>query len=282
MSTGVIHIAGTSATSAARAGGSSFYFAMRILPREQREAMFEVYSFCKIVDDIADCEAPREWRLKYLAEWRRKIDAIYGGRTPVGLQALEGTIARFGLRREDFLAVIDGVEMDALEDICAPELTKLHAYCDRVACAVGRLSVRIFGMHDHNGVLLAHYLGRALQLTNILRDIDEDAAAGRLYLPLEALRLAGIERDCPIAVVMDPAIGEACNFLAELAQAHFLKSDEILARFPRRMGRAPRIMQEAYRRMLDDMIQRGWSWPRQPVHLSRAHLLRIALQHAFI
>jgi len=282
MSTDMLHTADVPSTPAARAGNSSFYFAMRILPREQREAMFEVYSFCKIVDDIADSEASREWRLKFLAEWRRKIEALYAGRVPPGLENLDRVITRFGLRRDDFLAVIDGVEMDAEEDICAPELTKLHVYCDRVACAVGRLSVRIFGMRDHNGILLAHYLGRALQLINILRDIDEDAAVGRLYLPLEALRLAGIDSICPKTVVTDPAIGEACNFLAELAQAHFLKSDEILARFSRRTGRAPRIMQEAYRRMLDDMIQRGWSWPRQPVHLSRAHLLRIALQHAFI
>ena len=101
-------------------------------------------------------------------------------------------IARYALRKDDFLAVIDGVEMDARADIRAPSFNELDLYCDRVASAVGRLSVRIFGMDDADGVALAYHFGRALQLTNILRDIDEDAAIGRLYLPQEALRKAGI------------------------------------------------------------------------------------------
>ncbi len=103
----------------------------------------------------------------------------------------------FGLRREDFLAVIDGMEMDVVDDIRAPDFATLDLYCDRVASAVGRLSVRVFGMEEQDGIALAHHLGRALQLTNILRDLDEDAAIGRLYLPREALREAGITATDP-------------------------------------------------------------------------------------
>lgn len=263
-----------------RAGGSSFYFAMRMLPREQRESMFEVYSFCRAVDDIADSKEPRHMRLKRLEEWRQNIGAIYAGRVPQGLDALARAKACFSLQKKDFLAVIEGMEMDSAQDIRAPDLEQLRLYCDRVACAVGRLSVRIFGMDDRDGELLAHHLGSALQLTNILRDIDEDAADGRLYLPREALGLAGIRTTDPKLAISHPRVGVACKFVAEEAWKHFMKSEEILARSPRRTARVPKIMEAVYLRMLEKMIARGWSQPRIRVRLSRPQLLRIALRHA--
>ena len=176
-----------SASYGTTASGSSFYAAMRILPREQREAMFRIYSFCRKVDDIADSDGPRPERLEALQQWRDDIDALYQGHPPPRLQDYAASVRRFGLKREDFLAIIDGMEMDVPQDIRAPDLATLDLYCDRVASAVGRLSVRVFGLPEADGILLAHHLGRALQLTNILRDIDEDAAIGRLYLPSEGI-----------------------------------------------------------------------------------------------
>jgi len=266
---------------ASRARGSTFYLAMRILPREQRDAMFEVYSFCKAVDDIADGEESRDWRLARLAEWRKRIAALYTGAIPPGLEALGHSVKRFGLRQEDFLAVIDGMEMDAVEDIRAPTLDQLDRYCDRVASAVGRLSVCVFGMAEDDGRDLAHHLGRALQLTNILRDVDEDAAVGRLYLPREALQQAGVKSFDPKAVLADPGLAAACNYVVGLAREHFGHADAIIARCTRRQVRAPRIMAEAYRQMLDAMVERGWAAPRARVRLGKAHLLRIALRYAF-
>jgi phytoene synthase len=265
-----------------RAGGSSFYLAMRLLPREQREAMFVIYSFCKAVDDIADSNEPRDRRLVRLAEWRRDIDALYEGRVPAGLEQLAHAKDRFGLQKKDFLAVIEGMEMDSVEDIRAPNLERLNFYCDRVACAVGRLSVRVFGMNEPDGELLAHHLGTALQLTNILRDIDEDAEVGRLYLPHEALESAGITVSDPKLVAASPALGTACEFVAEEAQRHFEKAEKVLERFPRRVARAPRIMEKVYLAMLEKMIARGWALPRHRVRLSRSQLLRIALRHAIV
>lgn len=281
MSIQIPHVHETS-PAAARAGGSSFYLAMRILHREQREAMFEVYAFCRAVDDIADCDAPRQQRLTRLAEWRGNIEALYAGHIPFGLERLAQSIDRFALPKRDFLAVIDGMEMDARADIRAPSLTQLDLYCDRVACAVGRLSVHIFGMNDVDGRALAHHLGRALQFTNILRDIDEDAAVGRLYLPQEALRLAEIEIADPISVVSNPRLGKACAFLAERARDHFGKADEIMARCSHRVVRAPKIMGEVYRQILAAMVARGWSRPRNRVHVKKSHLVWIVLRHAFI
>jgi len=269
-------------TAAARAGGSSFYLAMRILRREQREAMFEVYAFCRAVDDIADCDAPRDWRLARLDEWRAEIDALYAGRGASERGGIARAIARYSLRRQDFCAVIDGMQMDAEQDVHAPDGAWLDLYCDRVACAVGRLSVRIFGMEEGDGLLLAHHLGFALQLTNILRDIDEDAGNGRLYLPREALQGAGIYDTEPKTVVSNPAVAKACEVVAERARGHFAASDEIMRRSPRRVVRAPKLMQLAYRQMLDDMTARGWALPRERVRLNKFHLLWVALRHVFV
>jgi phytoene synthase len=162
------------------AAGSSFYMAMRILPREQREAMYAIYAFCRAVDDIADGDAPNAVRYAALERWRAEIDRLAEGRPLTLGAALAAPARRFGLRREDFHAVIDGMAMDAEADIRAPDWTTLDLYCDRVASAVGRLSVRVFGLDAETGDRLAHHLGRALQLTNILRDLDEDAGRGRL------------------------------------------------------------------------------------------------------
>jgi presqualene diphosphate synthase len=267
---------------AERASGSSFYNAMRILPRVQRDAMFEIYSFCRQVDDIADSSGPREPRREQLDRWRADIDGLYAGKPVPRTQGLVAPLREFGLKREDFHAVIDGMEMDVIADIRAPDDVTLEAYCDRVASAVGRLSVRVFGMEERDGIALAHHLGRALQLTNILRDLDEDAGFGRLYLPAEALRAAGIGATDPATVLASPALGQVCARMVERVQGHFAESDKIMARSPRRCVRAPRIMGEAYRLILDNLVLRGWSAPRRPIRLPRSRLLWIIMRHAFI
>jgi phytoene synthase len=264
------------------ASGSSFYAAMRILPRAQREAMFQIYSFCRHVDDIADSDGPRPERLAALQQWRDDIEALYQGRPPARLQDYAASVSRFGLRREDFLAIVDGMEMDVPQDIRAPDLATLDLYCDRVASAVGRLSVRVFGLPEADGVLLAHHLGRALQLTNILRDIDEDATLGRLYLPREGLLHAGITGDDPQKVTADRALPRVCAPLADRARQHFEKADEVMDRNSRRLVRAPRIMSRYYRAILELLVERGFAAPRTPVRVSKFARLGIILRYAII
>ena len=267
---------------AQRASGSSFYTAMRILPRAQREAMFEIYSFCRQVDDIADSRGPRDERRRALDCWRADVDAIYAGAPAARVQGLARAVRAFRLERDDFHAVIDGMEMDVVTDIRAPDDATLDIYCNRVASAVGRLSVRVFGMQEASGIALAHHLGRALQLTNILRDLDEDASLGRLYLPAEALRAAGIATTEPAAVLASPALGKVCADVADRARAHFADAEKIMAESPRREVRAPRIMAEAYRLILDRLRARGFSPPRHPVRIPKLRLAWIILRHAFI
>ena len=264
------------------ASGSSFYAAMRILPREQREAMFQIYSFCRQVDDIADSDGPRPERLAALQKWRDDIDALYRGEPPARLRDYVASVRKFDLQRADFLAIVDGMEMDVPQDIRAPDLATLDLYCDRVASAVGRLSVRVFGLPREDGILLAHHLGRALQLTNILRDIDEDAAIGRLYLPREGLLQAGITGDDPSEVISDPALPKVCAPLVERARAHFENADEVMVRHPRRVVRAPRIMSKYYRAILELLVARGFEPPRAPVRVSKMARTAILLRYAFI
>ncbi len=264
------------------ASGSSFYAAMRILPREQREAMFQIYSFCRQVDDIADSDGPRPERLAALQQWRDDIDALYQGHPPPRLTDYVASVRRFDLKREDFLAIVDGMEMDVPQDIRAPDLATLDLYCDRVASAVGRLSVRVFGLPQDDGILLAHHLGRALQLTNILRDIDEDAGIGRLYLPLEGLLHAGITKFDPPKVISDPALPRVCAPLVERARMHFREADDVMGRNARRVVRAPRIMSKYYRAILELLVERGFASPRTPVRLNKMARLAIIIRYAFI
>ena len=264
------------------AAPSSFYSAMRILPHEQREAMFLIYSFCRKVDDIADSELPRDQRRNGLDVWRADINALYDGSKTPKLADYLPVIKRFGLRRDDFLAIIDGMAMDAAEDIRAPDLAKLDLYCDRVASAVGRLSVRVFGLNDVDGIALAHHLGRALQLTNILRDLDEDAGLGRLYLPKEFLAQAGIASSEPAAVLASPALPKACKPLVERARSHYAEAEAIMRRNPRKLVKAPRIMGKVYGKILDLLADRGFTAPRNAVSVGTAAKLGILLRYALI
>jgi len=270
-----------STPAAERAARSSFYTGMRILPADQREAMFEVYAFCRAVDDIADDPGPRDARLAALERWRSDLAALYAGAPPPHLHGLAQAVRRFDLAHGDFLAVIAGMEMDVVADIRAPDMATLDLYCDRVACAVGRLSVRVFGLPRDSGLALAHHLGRALQLTNILRDLDEDAAMGRLYLPRETLRAAGIASDEPAAVLTAAKLGDACAVVVAMAKTDFAEAEAIMAQCPRRMVRAPRIMGQAYRLILDQLIARGFAPPRAPVRLPRLKILLLVLRNLF-
>lgn len=260
--------------------GSSFHTAMRILPPSQRQAMFEIYAFCRAVDDIADGDTQHADRLAALEDWRADIAACYAGNAPAALRALDEQIKAFNLQQQDFHAVIDGMIMDVVSTIVAPDAATLDLYCDRVASAVGRLAVRVFGLEEQPGIDLAHHLGRALQLTNILRDLDEDAEIGRLYLPAEALAAACIPAGTPRAAIDHPSIDTVCRGIARDAQAHYDASAAIMARCPSRVVRSPRIMYEVYHEILTRLLARGWQAPRTRVRVNKAKLAWIVLRHA--
>jgi presqualene diphosphate synthase len=277
---------------AVRAAGTSFFWAMRLLPTEKRHAMYGIYAFCRVVDDIADDPGTVPGKLDQLAEWRQHIDDLYDGRPGRGeTRVLASAVRDFQLRREDFLAVIDGMEMDAADRVRIADSAALHLYCDRVACAVGRLSVRVFGVDQPDGDRLAAALGEALQLTNILRDLKEDSERDRLYLPLDALDAplgigggnGGGDPDADaLSLLRRPSTPRVCAETAALAERRFGDAAVLLAASDRRRVRPARIMMEVYRRTLGRLRSRGWDRWDEPVAMSSAEKLWVALRHGVV
>jgi len=253
---------------------SSFYLGMRVLPRPEREAMYAIYAFCRDVDDIADDEegTPAERRAA-LEGWSTDIASLFAGGPPGRAEYLVDAIRRFALAHADFDAVIAGMRMDVEADFFAPDWATLDLYCDRVASAVGRLSVRAFGMDAEPGLALAHHLGRALQLTNILRDIDEDAAIGRLYLPREPIDAAGIPLESPAQVAADPRLDSVARAVAVRARGHFAGANAVLSARPRWHLIAPRLMERVYADVLRRMEATGWAPPRRRARVDKLGLL---------
>ena len=257
---------------------------MRLLPPAERAAMFAIYAFCRVVDDVADEPGPTpDERRAELDRWRADVAGLFAGSPAPRIAYLDEHVRRFGLKQADFLAIVDGMEMDVGAPIIAPDYATLDLYCDRVASAVGRLSVKIFGMPDGPGETLAYHLGRALQLTNILRDLDEDAEMGRLYLPFEALAIAGIVAPYdPVAVVNDPRIDAACRWVAGKAHEQYALADAVLKSRPPGRIRSPRLMREVYQQILRETEAVGWAPPRRRVSLGKARLIWIVLRHGLV
>ena len=262
---------------------TSFYWAMRLLPAAKRQAMFAVYAFCRVVDDIADGDQPAATKLRQLQGWREEIDRLYAGnaRNPIA-RALIEPVRRFDLQRADFLAIIDGMDTDAQRGLVAPTMSELELYCSRVAGAVGLLSVRIFGAPPATGPALARALGEAVQLTNVLRDVVEDAGLGRLYLPRELLEKHGVPLGPPDAALRHPGLARVCDDLAVTADQRFKEAAALLRNMQRRPLKGARIILIVYQRLLQRLRQRGFTRLDEPVSLSKAEKLWLLLRHGIV
>jgi len=260
--------------------GSSFYWPMRLLPPERRGAMFAIYAFCRAVDDIADGDLLPDDKAGALADWRAEIGRIAEGRpqTAIGLALLDAR-GDYDLDLADLEAVIDGVAMDVSGEVQAPDMAVLTLYCRRVAGAVGLLAIRVFGDDSPAARRGAVALGHAMQLTNILRDVGEDAARGRLYLPRELLVEHGIGTADPAAVITRPALPLVCTALGEIAAQRFADAETAFTGCDRRALRPAFAMMEVYRLLLRRMASSGWTRPGRRFRIGRATKLWIALKH---
>lgn len=260
-----------------QAAGSSFYWAMRFLPQAKREALFAIYAFCREVDDIADGDATRSEKIVALDGWRQKVEALYQGHgsDPI-TRALAAAITTYGLRKKDFIAVIQGMEMDARGPIVAPSLEELDLYCDCVAAAVGRLCVPVFGEASPAGERVANRLGRALQLTNILRDVEEDAGIGRLYLPAELLDREKVPAD-PAGALASPGLANVMETVGGMARGCYSDTEAALAECAKGAMRPAVIMMMVYRKHLDRLAANRWRPlpPRTGLARARANIEKL-------
>jgi presqualene diphosphate synthase len=270
----------THARAVALRSGSSFLLGMSLLPKPRRDAMYAIYAFCREVDDIADEAGTVNQKLAALDGWREEVERLYRGRpSRPTARALADAVDAFDLPKAEFLAVIDGMEMDARGAMIAPDRETFGLYCRRVAGAVGCLSIRAFGADGPAAEELAVVLGDALQITNVLRDLDEDAARGRLYLPADLLADAGIAVSAPAAVLAHPALAEVCATLADQAHDRFRRSAQLIGTCRPKAVRPAVVMMLVYRLILERLERRGWAAPRRPVRVSRAEKAWIAIRH---
>ena len=238
--------------------GSSFYYSFRLLPEPRRRAITALYAYCREVDDVVDeVPDPGVARLK-LAWWRQEIAATFTGtpQHPVAL-ALQPRIATYGLTQDLLLQVIDGMQMD-LDQSRYVDFAALEAYCHKVAGVVGLMSARIFGYTDPATLGYARDLGIAFQLTNVIRDVGEDARRGRIYLPQDELTRFGVVPSQLLRGDGSGRFGELMAFQVERAQQWYARALAQLPDVDRKAQRAGLAMAAIYRTLLEEIARDGY------------------------
>ena len=258
---------------------SSFYWAMRVLPKARREAMFAIYALCRELDDIADGEDGVVEKLEKLSFWERELINLSNEKPTHSItRALLPAFKRFDLDLAEFHELIKGMEMDAKGFMCAPSHSDLMLYCRRAAGTVGLLSISVFGRNDEQARQFALSLADALQLTNILRDLQEDARRNRLYLPIELLAKYGIKTTTPEQVLAHAALTDVCTELAKEARQKFNDAERAIQNGSAKGLKTALSMMAVYRRILAKLEQRGWDKPHGRLKLGKFEKLWLTLK----
>jgi len=260
--------------------GSSFYYSFLFLPPEQRRAITALYAFCREVDDVVDeCRDSGVARTK-LTWWRNEVARLYAGEPqhPVTL-ALREPVKRYNLAQEHLQEIIDGMEMD-LDQTAYASFKELSLYCYRVASVVGLLSAEIFGFEDRQTLKYAHDLGMAFQLTNILRDVKEDVARGRVYLPADEMSQFGVTLDDLRSGKMHDGMHKLLQFQAERARRYYDSAFKRLPEVDRYRQRSGLIMAAIYLTTLDNIESQDFPVLKKRVSLPLLRKLWIAWRTA--
>jgi len=258
------------------ASGSSFYYSFLFLPTERRRAIMALYAFCREVDDVVDeCQDPALAATK-LVWWRQEVERIADGQPqhPVG-QALQALGSQFNLPKEQLLEIIDGMEMD-LQQSRYLDFKGLSLYCYRVASVVGLLAAEIFGYTDRQTLKYAHDLGMAFQLTNIIRDIGDDARRGRIYIPMDELKQFNV----PAADILNARYSDnftaLMHFQIERAEKYYAQAMAQLPAVDRKSQRPGLVMAAIYRTILDEIKRENCQVLHQRISLTPIRKLWIA------
>ena len=260
----------------AAASGSSFYYSFMFLPPDKRRAITALYAFCREVDDVVDECSDQNVARTTLSWWRNQVADIYTGKPqhPVA-QALVPVVKQFNLAQEHLREIIDGMEMD-LQHQSYPDFKTLQLYCYRVASVVGLLSAEIFGYTDRRTLKYAHDLGIAFQLTNIIRDVGEDARRGRIYLPLDELQQFGVSPNDILNARESAGFQKLMQFQVERAQHFYQQALEQLPVADRKAQRTGLIMAAIYRATLDEIVASGCHVLKERISLTPLRKLWIA------
>lgn len=261
-----------------RQSGSSFTSSFRLLPREKREAMTVLYAFCREVDDVVDECSDAAVARTTLNWWRAEVANIYAGNPqhPV-CQALVPVVRRYQLAEEYLLEIIDGMAMD-LEQPRYADFKSLQLYCYRVASVVGLLSAEIFGYQDRRTLKYAHDLGIAFQLTNIIRDVGEDARRNRIYLPMDEMQQFGVTAADILQGRETEGFQKLMAFQIERARRYYDQALDQLPAVDRKAQRAGLVMAAIYRATLDRVEASGCHVLRERVSLTPTYKLWLAIR----
>jgi len=260
----------------AATSGSSFYYSFMFLPRDKRRAITALYAFCREVDDVVDECTDEQVARTTLNWWRAQVAEIYGGKPqhPVA-KALVPVVQQFNMSRENLLEIIDGMEMD-LDQARYPDFKSLQLYCYRVASVVGLLAAEIFGYTDRRTQKYAHDLGIAFQLTNIIRDVGEDARRNRIYLPMDELQQFGVTAAEILNAKETENFQKLMAFQVERAQRYYRQALEHLPEVDRKAQRTGLIMAVIYRTTLDEVVASGCHVLKERVSLTPLRKLWLA------
>ena len=258
---------------------SNFYYSFVVLPSEKRRAFCAVYAFMRYCDDISDGDAGIDAKRAMLKDWRTTLDAAYAGRNqsnPI-LPAFHDTVNRFAIPAQYFHWIMDGAEMD-LDITQYGTFEDLYRYCFNVASAVGLVCLQIFGFTEERAKKYAEQCGIAFQLTNILRDVKEDAESGRVYLPAEDLRKFGYTTEDLRRGVVDERFRKLMRFEAERAREYYAAARNLLPLIESSSRPALWAMIKIYERILDRIVERQYDVFRDRVRLARTEKISIALK----
>jgi phytoene synthase len=260
--------------------GSSFYYSFRFLPEKQRQAIIALYAFCREVDDAVDEISDKELAATTLEWWRNEVTLTFKGEAthPVG-KALQTALENFDLHEEYFMEIIDGMAMD-LEQFSYPSFKNLALYCHRAASVVGLLSVEIFGYQDRGTLKYAEKLGMALQLTNIIRDVREDAERGRIYLPLDELEKFNVKTQDLLDLKSSPELFELLKFQTERAKSYYQQAMQALPDDDRYSQRTGLIMAAIYEATLNEIEKDGFGVMQRRISLTPIRKLWLAWRTA--
>ena len=258
--------------------GTAIFLGMRLLPKAKREALYTLFAWARHLEDVVESSLDDKEKQEIMNGWRRELDNIFDKKVPateIGRRIYKNCL-RFKLPKDEFVNLLDSISQNVNKPLQAPTMKQLTGYCRGVGGMAGSLSLRVFGCQDESMINgLSTSMGTALQFTNILRNIKEDAANNRLYIPQEFLNKAGITSTDPKTVLVDKNLVFAREALAKIAAENYEEAYDIVGKLDKKTGRPLRLILDIYKRYFDIMSARGWEIISPKPKISKLRKLRI-------